>query len=95
MATSTQELRGAGTGRLSVMRVGLSTAIVATVFFILCWLGARLGLAPLSHMYVQLFSGYEVSSALALLVGVCWSLVGGFFIGALFAWTYDLLRVVE
>jgi len=95
MATATQEVRLSSAPRLGVARVALTTAFAATAFLLLCWIGARLGLGPATHMYIQLFSQAEVSSALALIVGICWSLVGGALAGALFAWIYNLLAPLD
>lgn len=91
MATSAR-VAGYGTSRrLNVSRVALTTAFTAVLFTTLCWIGAVIGIGPLTHMYIQLFSPAEVSSGLSLLIGLCWSLVGGLIAGALFAWIYNLL----
>ena len=95
MATATQEVRLSTAPRLGVARVALTTALAATAFLLLCWIGARLGLGPATHMYIQLFSPADVSSGLALIVGLCWSLVGGLVAGALFAWIYNLLAALD
>ena len=95
MATSTQEIGFSSTRRLGIIRVGLATALAATLFLLLCWIGARIGLGPATHMYIQLFSAEDVTSGLALIVGLCWSLAGGFVAGALFAWIYNLLAPLE
>ena len=95
MATATQEVRLSSAPRLGVARVALTTALAATAFLLLCWIGARLGLGPATHMYIQLFSPADVTSGLALIVGLCWSLVGGLVIGALYALIYNLLAPLE
>ena len=95
MATTTQEARLSSAPRLGVARVALTSALAATVFLLLCWIGARLGLGPATHMYIQLFSAADVASGLALIVGLCWSLVGGGVAGALFAWIYNLLAPLD
>lgn len=95
MATATQEIDVACAPRLSVARVALTTAFAATAFILLCWIGARLGLGPATHMYIQLFSAEAVTSGLVLLVGLCWSLVGGAVAGALYAFIYNLLAPLD
>ena len=95
MATATREVRLSSAPRLGVARVALTTGLAASAFLLLCWIGARLGLGPVTHMYVQLFSPADVSSALALIVGLCWSLVGGLVAGGLFAWIYNLLAALD
>lgn len=95
MATATHEVRLSSAPRLGVARVALATSLAATAFLLLCWVGARLGLGPATHIYIQLFSPADVSSALALIVGLCWSLVGGLVAGALFAWIYNLLAALD
>lgn len=95
MATMTQEVRPSSVLRLGVARVALTTALAATAFLLLCWIGALLGLGPATHMYIQLYSAAAVTSATALLVGLCWSLVGGGVAGALFAWIYNLLAPLD
>lgn len=95
MATSVREIGGTSAPRLGVGRVAMTTALAATAFLLLCWIAARLGLGPATHMYIQLFSPADVGSGLALLVGLCWSLAGGLVAGALFAWTYNLLAAFD
>lgn len=95
MATSARQAGYGTSRRLNVSRVALTTAFTAVVFITLCWIGARIGIGPLTHMYVQLFSPAEISSALSLLIGLCWSLVGGLIGGGLFAWIYNLLAPLD
>lgn len=95
MATATQEFSFTAAPRLGVARVALTTAFAATAFLLLCWIGAALGLGPATHMYIQLFSAAAVTSGVALLLGLCWSLVGGLVAGALFAWIYNLLAPLD
>lgn len=95
MATSAQQIDIGRAPRLNTFRVALTTALAATIFLLLCWTGARIGFGPATHMYMQLFSGAEPASALALIVGLCWSLVGGLIAGALFAFIYNLLAPLE
>lgn len=95
MATTAREVGYGTSRRLNVSRVALTTAFTAVIFITLCWIGARIGIGPLTHMYIQLFSPAEVSSGLSLLIGLCWSLVGGLIAGGLFAWIYNLLTPLD
>lgn len=95
MATRTQDVSYSCAPRLGVARVALTTAFAATAFLLLCWIGAAVGLGPATHMYIQLFSAAAVTSGAALLIGLCWSLVGGALAGALFAWIYNLLAALD
>lgn len=93
MATLVKESRVVS-GKAGILRFALTGAFAATVFFLLCWLGAALGIGP-THMYVALFTDAEVSSGLALIEGGCWSLVFGLIAGALIAFFYNLLAPVD
>jgi len=95
MATSAQQIDVDRASRLNSFRVALTTALAATIFLLLCWIGASIGFGPATHMYIQLFSGAEPASGLALIVGLCWSLVGGLVAGGLFAFIYNLLAPLE
>lgn len=94
MATTAEKL-DPSSARLNVLRVAVATAIAATLFLLLCWIGARIGLGPASHMYVNLFTNADVASTTALIVGICWSLFGGALIGALYALIYNALASLE
>ena len=76
----------------SIVRFAANGAIVAGIFFVLCWVGALLPLGPATHLYLQLFTPAEISSSLALAQGLCWSLVFGGILGALIAAVHSLLR---
>jgi hypothetical protein len=85
----------ANPGRLGVLRLAATGSLSAAIFFLLCWTGAVLGLGPLSHMYVALFTSAAVTSGLALLEGLCWSLVFGLVAGALIAAVYNALAALD
>lgn len=95
MATTVEKASYGYSRRLNISRVALTTAFTAIAFITLCWLGARIGIGPLTHMYIQLFSPADVASGLSLLIGLCWSLVGGLIGGGLFAWIYNLLGPLD
>lgn len=81
--------------KLSVLRLALTGAIAAGIFFVLCWLGVLLPIGPATHMYIQLFTSAEMGSALALAQGLCWSVVFGLIMGALVALVYNALAWLD
>lgn len=95
MATSTQDLAGQRVPRVPVIRTGFAAAATAFVFLLFCWLGAVIGIGPASHMVLGMFSGFDAVSVTALLVGLCWALVGGFVAGALFAVMFNALAFLD
>lgn len=95
MATTIPTASFSNVPRLGVARVAFTTALVAMAFLLLCWIAARLGLGPSSHMALQLFTADAGRSGVALLVGLCSALIGGGVAGALFAWIYNLLAPLD
>ena len=81
--------------KANILRFALTGALAASIFFTLCWLGALLPFGPATHMYLQLFTSVELSSGLALLQGLCWSLAFGLIAGALIASIYNLLAFFD
>ena len=81
--------------KASLLRSALAGAMASGVFFLLCWLGAFLPIGPATHMYLQLFTNAELTSALALGQGFCWSVIFGFVAGALIALCHNLLAVFD
>ena len=80
------------THRIGVVRLAVTGALAAGIFYALCWLGARiLPIGPASHMYLQLFTSAEPLSTTALIQGVVWSVAFGFIGGALVAALYNAL----
>jgi len=94
MATA-NDLIVAHTHRLGVARLALTGALAMSIFYAFCWIGARLGLGPATHMYLQLFTNAELSSVTALIIGVCWSIGGGLIAGALIALVYNALAFLD
>jgi hypothetical protein len=95
MATTAHKAAYNSSPRINVSRIALTTALAATAFFVLCWIGGLIGFGPASHMYVQLFSTAEVTSTTALLFGLCYSLFGGLIAGALFGFAYNALSFLD
>lgn len=77
--------------RISALRLGVTGALFMGVFYILCWSGAALGIVPISHMYLQLFSSAPMSSTAMLVEGASWSVAFGLLAGALSALLYNAL----
>lgn len=94
MATIAGEMRVAS-NKVGLLRFALTGALSAGAFAILCWLGARLGIGPITHMYLQLFTNGEIVSFLALIVAVCWSFLAGLVVGGLIALFYNLLAPID
>ena len=81
--------------RLPVVRCAAAGALALGALFVLCWIGAALGWANASHMYVSLFTLAPIGSTTALGVGLCWSLVFGALSGALLALSFNALAFLE
>ena len=94
MATLANET-GLASSRVGVIRFALTGALAATTFFIICWLGAVLGIGFVTHMYIELFTYAEMGSGLALLQGACLSLLFGLVVGGLIAFFYNLLAPLD
>lgn len=94
MATMASE-RSLGVSKVGIARLALTGGLSAAAFAILCWVGARLGLGPVTHMYLQQFTSGEVSSGISLVVATCWSFVAGLIAGTLIALIYNLLAPLD
>lgn len=94
MATTTIETNRSS-GRANVLRFALTGAIAAGIFYVICWLGAFLPIGPAPHMYLALFTSAEITSSLALVQGLCWSLGFGLIAGSLIAFIYNLLARLD
>ncbi|HEX6071902.1 MAG TPA: hypothetical protein VFY95_02710 [Sphingomicrobium sp.] len=81
---------------VGVLRLAITGALAAAIFYVLCWLGALiLPIGPASHMYLQLFTSADISSAAALIQGLIWALAFGLIAGALIAILYNALARLE
>lgn len=74
---------------LSALRLATAGGITAAVLFLLCWLGTFLPFSSPTHAYITLLTNAEMSSGLALVEGLCWSLLFGLLSGAVFALVYN------
>ena len=95
MATFAHESVHAHTHKLSTLRLALTGALAAAIFFVLCWIGAQLPIGPATHMYLKLFTNADLSSGLALAEGVCWSTAFGLIAGTLIALIYNALAFLD
>jgi hypothetical protein len=80
---------------LGVVRLAVTGALAAAIFFILCWIGAAIGLGPATHGYIGLFTDAPMASTTALVIGTCWSFVFGLVAGGLIALLYNLLATLD
>jgi hypothetical protein len=78
-----------GKGRLGVVQCAVTGATVLGLFYVVCWLGAVLGMTDVSHMYLALFTTQPVTSVGALFVGLFWSLAFGLLAGGFTAFVYN------
>ena len=95
MATLANDSAYSHSHRLGVLRLALTGALAAAIFYALCWVGAQLPIGPATHMYLRLFTNAELSSGLALVEGVCWSIGFGLIAGALIAVIYHALAFLD
>jgi hypothetical protein len=95
MATLADESANLHSHNLGVLRIALTGALGAAIFYGLCWIGAQLPIGPATHMYLRLFTNAELSSGSALIEGVCWSIAFGLIAGALIAVIYNALAFLD
>lgn len=81
--------------KLGTVRLALTGALFTGVFYILCWAGAALGLVPVTHMYLQLFSDAPMGSMPMVVEGTIWSVIFGLLAGALIAIIYNALAFLD
>lgn len=78
----------------SIPRSAAAAAASLTVLYILCWIGAVVGV-PVTHMWIQGFTYAPVDSLRALGEGVLWSLIAGAVVGATAAFFYNLFGALR
>ena len=86
---TTHDLPAPSLLRLGLLRCALTGAASVGVFYVLCWAGAAIGMAGVSHMFIALFTTSPIASMAALAIGLCWSLLFGALSGALIAVSYN------
>jgi branched-subunit amino acid transport protein AzlD len=79
---------------LSVRRMGVAGSATLGALFVMCWLGAQVGL-PVAHGWVKLFTFAPVESLHALTQGMGWSIVIGGIVGAVAAFFYNSFAVFQ
>ena len=94
MSTTTESV-APHSHRIGTARLAVTGALFMGLFYILCWAGAALGIVPVSHMYLQLFSNAPMSSTAMLVEGAIWSTVFGLLGGALIAILYNALGSLD
>ena len=95
MATVSNESAYFHSHHLGVLRLALTGALFTGIFYILCWTGAALGIVPVTHMYLQLFSGEPMGSTAMAVEGTIWSVVFGLLGGTLIAIIYNALAFLD
>lgn len=95
MATFANETNSPRSPQLGVLRLALTGALAAGIFYALCWSGARVGFGNATHRYLALFTDAEILSGTALVEGVCWSIAFGLIAGALIALIYNALAFLD
>ena len=93
-STNPDSLRGS-LGRLSIVRLLISGGATGCIVFVLCWLGTLIPYSSPTHAYIGLFTTAPVDSLEALFTGICWSLLFGGLVGAVFAILYNLTSALE
>jgi hypothetical protein len=81
--------------RLGAIRLAMTGALFMGLFYILCWTGAAIGIVPVTHMYLNLFSDAQMPSTAMLLEGSAWSVLFGLLAGALIAVIYNALSALD
>lgn len=81
--------------KVHVLRLAVTGAIAAGIFFVICWLGAFLPIGFAPHMYIALFTSAEMTSGIALVQGLSWSIIFGLIAGTLISLIYNVLAPLE
>ncbi len=95
MATTTNDVVTAAPRRIGVVRLAVTGAISATIFYVFCWIGAQTPFGPGAHMYLQLYTGADLSTGASLIEGAAWSFGGGLIFGTLIAYIYNALAALD
>jgi len=74
---------------ISVLRLIVASGATAAIVFVFCWLGTFVPFSSPTHAYISLFTNAGISSSQALIEGICWSLLFGALVGAVFGVTYN------
>lgn len=78
-----------------MQRLALTGGLAAGLFYALCWIGAQLPFEPATHTYLILFTNAGLSTGLALVEGLIWSVPFGLIAGGLFATIYNAFAFLD
>lgn len=95
MATLANGIGVPASRTIGIRRLALTGALSTGIFYVLCWSGAALGIVPVTHMYLQLFSDEPMGSTAMVFEGAIWSVVFGLLAGALVAVIYNALAFLD
>lgn len=95
MATTTRELHVERVRKLGVARLALTGGISAAIIYVLCWIGAQTPYGPGAHVYLQLYTGADLSSGRSLIEGVIYSFGGWLIGGGIIAYIYNALAALD
>jgi hypothetical protein len=95
MATKANDAITAAPRKIGVLRLALTGALSATIFYVFCWIGAQTPLGPGGHMYLNLYTAADLSTGASLIEGAAWSFGGGLIFGALIAYVYNALAAFD
>lgn len=85
------ERRSRKARRIPVLRLALTATLLMVSLYGICWVAAVLFNLPAAHALLDLLAWPEIGSVDVLVVAV----VGGGFVGALFALLYNLTAFVD
>lgn len=95
MATATQDLHVGRVRKLGVARLALTGGLSAAIIYVLCWIGAQTPFGPGTHMYLELYTGAELSTVRSLVEGTIYSFGGWLIAGAIIAYIYNALATLD
>lgn len=95
MATTANNAIATAPRRIGVLHLALTAALSLTIFYLLCWIGAQTVLGPGNHMYLQLYTGAELSTGASLVEGLGYSFGGGLVMGAIIAFVFNALAALD
>lgn len=81
--------------KLSVARFAAAGGLTAAILFVLCWVGAVIWPAAVTHAFVTLFTPAPIQSGLALGQGACGALLFGLLAGAAWAISFNVTAGLE
>lgn len=95
MATMSPDLHVERVRKLGVMRIAFTGGISAAIIYVLCWIGAQTPYGPGVHMYLQLYTGADLSTGKSLVEGALYSFGGWLIGGGIIAYIYNSLAALD